>query len=98
VGWHQARSTIGPIPDNCSGRVAWAADTIESSPQKWAYYLGLDRSQSAASGAPERRHTIGVKWSGGANGIDLNYDAMLQWGEFGDASIRAWPSPRWVTA
>jgi hypothetical protein len=57
-----------------------------------AYYLGLDRSQSAyfQGVAPERRHTIGVKWSGVGNGIDLNYDALVQWGEFGDASIRAW--------
>lgn len=56
------------------------------------YYLGLDRSQSAyfQGVGPERRHTIGVKWSGAGNGIDLNYDALLQWGEFADEPIRAW--------
>jgi hypothetical protein len=56
------------------------------------YYLGIDSEQSlfAQGQAPERRHTIGVKWSGSGSRIDLNYDALFQWGSFGDAPIRAW--------
>lgn len=57
-----------------------------------AYYLGIDRdvSQFAQGRGPERRHTLGANWSGGGRGADFNYDAILQWGRFDAAPIRAW--------
>jgi hypothetical protein len=36
------------------------------------------------------RHTIGWKWSGAGTRLDLNYDAVFQWGGFDGAPIRAW--------
>jgi hypothetical protein len=56
------------------------------------YYLGLDRDVSlyVQGGGAERRHTVGVKWAGSGARVDLNYDALFQWGEFHDAPIRAW--------
>lgn len=56
------------------------------------YYLGIDRDLStyAQGVGPETRHTLGGKWSGGNARLDLNYDLVLQWGRFDDASIRAW--------
>jgi hypothetical protein len=55
------------------------------------YYLGIDRdvSRYVQGLGPEVRHTAGFKWSGG-NRFDLNYDAVYQWGQFGDAPVRAW--------
>lgn len=56
------------------------------------YYLGIDRPSSLyyQGVGQERRHTVGLKWTGiGARG-DLNYDALFQWGTFAGASIRAW--------
>ena len=72
-----------------------------------AYYLGIDRDVSlyAQGRGPERRHTVGVKWTRAGSALTFNYDGLLQWGEFRDASIRAWafatettytlPSSRW---
>lgn len=56
------------------------------------YYLGIDKDQSvyAQSTGPETRHTVGAKWGGGGGRIDLNYDAVLQWGRFAGEPIRAW--------
>jgi hypothetical protein len=31
-----------------------------------------------------------VKWSGSGSRLELNYDAIFQWGSFRDAEIRAW--------
>jgi hypothetical protein len=55
------------------------------------YYLGFDNTEAvfAQGFGPERRHTVGLKWSGEA-GIDVNYDALFQWGRFSGAPIRAW--------
>jgi Alginate export len=56
------------------------------------YYLGIDRKLSlyAQGGGPERRHTIGLKWTGDGTRLNLNYDALAQWGELSGSSIRAW--------
>jgi hypothetical protein len=56
------------------------------------YYLGIDRKTSlfAQGVGPETRHTLGMKWNVTATKFDWNYDALLQWGEFADAPIRAW--------
>jgi hypothetical protein len=56
------------------------------------YYLGLDRAKSwyAQGVGRDRRHTAGWKWAGSKNQVDLNYDAILQWGSFDNARIRAW--------
>ena len=56
------------------------------------YYLGIDRPASLYNQgiAHERRHTLGLKWTGTGTRGDLNYDALFQWGTFGDDTIRAW--------
>ncbi len=55
-------------------------------------YLGVDRAEIAYAQARGRdqRHTVGVKWSGSGTRGDLNYDAILQWGAFNGAPVRAW--------
>jgi hypothetical protein len=82
---------------SASGQWFWGIAAGRRSPrfergQLATYYLGLDRTFSlyAQGGGPERRHTIGVKWSGDGARVDLNYDALAQWGELGASSIRAW--------
>jgi len=56
------------------------------------YYLGLDRARSVyAQGiGREQRHTVGLKWSGTGSRLDLNYDAIFQWGNFSGAPVQAW--------
>jgi Alginate export len=56
------------------------------------YYLGLDRARSIYSQGigSEQRHTFGAKWSGSGSRLDLNYDAIFQWGSFSGAPVRAW--------
>jgi hypothetical protein len=57
-----------------------------------AYYLGIDRTLSRypQGTGPEVRHTVGVKWNGSAERLDLSHDALFQWGEFQGGPIRAW--------
>jgi hypothetical protein len=80
-----------------AGQTFWGAAVSRSSPrfqrgELGAYYLGVDRRQSlyAQGIGPERRHTVGVKWTGAGSRIVLNYDSLFQWGTFDDARIRAW--------
>ena len=40
--------------------------------------------------APEIRHTLGARAWGGWAEVDYNYEAIVQWGSFADAPIRAW--------
>jgi Alginate export len=56
------------------------------------YYLGLDRAHSIyiRGIGRDQRHTIGAKWSGSGSRVDLNYDAIFQWGNFSGAPVRAW--------
>ena len=55
-------------------------------------YLNVDRAHIAyAQGrGRDQRHTVGVKWAGSGGRGDLNYDAVLQWGAFNGATVRAW--------
>jgi hypothetical protein len=71
-----------------AGRNGPAFDRSEVS----VYYLGIDRDDSiyAQAHGPELRHTVGWKWSGAGARLDLNYDAVLQWGRFAGAPIHAW--------
>ena len=82
---------------SASGQVFWGIAANRRSPrfergQLAVYYLGLDRTFSlyAQGGGPERRHTIGLKWTGDGARLDLNYDALAQWGELAGSPIRAW--------
>ena len=75
----------------------WGIGATRKSPrfkqgQLGFYYLGLDRARSTyAQGiAGEQRHTLGAKWSGSGARLDLNYDAIFQWGSFSGAPVRAW--------
>lgn len=56
------------------------------------YYLGIenDRSTYVQGIGSETRHTIGVKWNAADARLDLNYDAVFQWGRFAGAPVRAW--------
>jgi hypothetical protein len=75
----------------------WGIAATRKSPhfkqgQMGFYYLGLDRARSIYTQGigPEQRHTIGVKWAGLGSRMDLNYDAIFQWGSFSGASVQAW--------
>jgi hypothetical protein len=81
-----------PHPD----QLFWAFAAGRPSPwlersEAGIYYLGFDNSEAVfAQGlAPETRHTLGVKWRGEAR-VDVNYDAVFQWGTFSGAPIRGW--------
>jgi len=56
------------------------------------YYLGFENDAGAfAQGtARERRHSIGTRFHGAAGGWDWNWEAIYQFGSFGDGSISAW--------
>ena len=56
------------------------------------YYLGLDRARTlyAQGTGRDQRHTLGAKWSVSGSRLDLNYDAIFQWGSFSGAPVRAW--------
>jgi Alginate export len=56
------------------------------------YYLGLQRRDAlfAQGRGQEKRHTVGSRLAGSLDHVDFNVEAAWQWGEFGDASIRAW--------
>jgi hypothetical protein len=60
--------------------------------QVGAYYLGVDYKDSiyAQGRGSELRHTLGAKWSGAGDRLDLNYDILYQWGDFSGGPIRAW--------
>lgn len=80
-----------------SGQLFWGVAAGGRSPrfargELGVYYLGVDRDQSlyAQGIAPERRHTLGIKWTGVGGRVSLNYDGLFQWGRFGDDRIEAW--------
>jgi hypothetical protein len=80
-----------------SGQLFWGAAASRRSPrfergEVGAYYLGVDRNLSlyAQGLGRERRHTVGVKWTGTDKRLALNYDALFQWGTFAEAPLRAW--------
>ena len=56
------------------------------------YHLGLERASSIYAQwiGREQRHTIGVKWLGTGSRVDLNYDAIVQWGRFFGTTVQAW--------
>jgi hypothetical protein len=56
------------------------------------YYLNVDRTRAIyyqGQGRDQRR-TLGMKWSGSGQKLDLNYDGIFQWGAFRGAAVRAW--------
>ena len=57
-----------------------------------AYYLGIDNASSSyvQGTGRETRHTAVVHWEASNTRLDLNYDALWQWGHFAGAPIRAW--------
>jgi hypothetical protein len=80
-----------------AGQLFWGVAAGHRSPrfqrgEVGAYYLGVDRRESlyAQGVAPERRQTVGVKWTGTGDRLSLNYDGLFQWGSFGGGPIRAW--------
>ncbi|PZU43827.1 MAG: alginate export family protein [Sphingomonas sp.] len=56
------------------------------------YYLGYrDNAGTFAQGtARERRHSIGARFHGAKRGWDWNWEAIYQFGSFGDGTISAW--------
>jgi len=80
-----------------SGQQFWGVALTRNGPsllrsQLGIYYLGIDNHEStyAQGRGHEVRHTLGLKWNGSGNRVDLNYDGLFQWGQFADASIVAW--------
>jgi hypothetical protein len=56
------------------------------------YYLGLYRSRAAFDQgvAAETRHSVGARLWRTAAPLDYNFEALYQWGRFGNGAIRAW--------
>jgi hypothetical protein len=56
------------------------------------YYLGIDRLHSVyvQGEGRERRHTVGINWNGAGERLDLNYDVIVQWGQFLGAPAHGW--------
>ena len=55
------------------------------------YHLFNERFARYEQGAaPEHRHGLGARLWGVVGGFDYNYEAVYQFGNFGDAAIRAW--------
>jgi hypothetical protein len=56
------------------------------------YYLDVARERSlyVQGVGPERRYTIGFKYSGAWKAFEFNYDVIGQWGQFAGADVRAW--------
>ena len=56
------------------------------------YYFGLDRKNAAFNKgvATEERHSVGTRLWGRPGPWDYNFEALFQWGSFGQGNIRAW--------
>ncbi len=56
------------------------------------YYLGFENETAiyAAGMGPERRHTIGTRFFGGAAGWDWDWEVLYQFGTFAQQDIQAW--------
>lgn len=56
------------------------------------HYFGLRRDQGRflAGLANERRHSVGARLFGESGGFDWDWEAVYQFGRFGDQQIRAW--------
>ena len=56
------------------------------------YYLGFtdDAGAFVQGTAHERRHSIGARFHGAERGWDWNWEAIYQFGSFGDGGISAW--------
>jgi len=56
------------------------------------YYLGYrnDNAVFDQGSGPETRHTLGARLFGNYRGWSWNWEAMIQFGRFGGADLRAW--------
>jgi hypothetical protein len=56
------------------------------------YYLGSYRSKAAfdQGAARETRQSVGTRLWRSATPLDYNFEALYQWGSFGNGDIRAW--------
>ncbi len=56
------------------------------------YYLGLYRRKAGfdQGSARETRHSVGTRLWRTAAPLDYNFEALYQWGSFGDGDISAW--------
>ena len=56
------------------------------------YYLGLYRGKASfdQGAARETRHSVGMRLWRKAAPLDYNFEALFQWGSFGNGDIRAW--------
>ena len=90
-----SKGVFDDLPDH--EQTFWGISAARKSPrfkqgQLGFYYLGLDRELTiyAQGVGRDQRHTIGVKWSGSGSRLDLNYDAIFQWGKFSGSTVEAW--------
>lgn len=92
------RNSSGAFDDRPdAGQLFWGAALTRAGlllrrSEAGVYYLGVERDQSiyAQGGGEERRHTAGIRWSATGDALDMNYDLILQWGQFAGAPIRGW--------
>lgn len=106
-----APGTFDDRPDE--HKLFWGAavartGTVLTRSELGLYYLGIDSDPSAyvQGRGRETRHTAGAHWDASGRRFDLNYDALVQWGHFDAAPIRAWafatetgfrfPTTRWT--
>jgi Alginate export len=56
------------------------------------YYIGIYRSKASfdQGAARETRHSVGTRLWRTAAPLDYNFEALYQWGSFGNGDIRAW--------
>ncbi|MDX2188205.1 MAG: alginate export family protein [Opitutaceae bacterium] len=56
------------------------------------YFLGFDRDNArfVSGTAEEDRYSLGARLAGRRDALDFNFEAVLQWGRFGNQRIRAW--------
>lgn len=56
------------------------------------YYLGLDRKDRRfdQGRGREQRHSVGARFYRKPKGLDFDYEALYQFGDFGSDAIRAW--------
>ena len=77
------------------GRALWgvyATRAPQDGPGLDVYYLGYERRAARfdQGTADERRHAIGVRAWHTSDVLDVNAEAVWQWGTFGQSRIRAW--------
>lgn len=105
ASWHVDAFAARPVINNIDvfddppnhATMFWGAYGVRPLPSTHggnidAYYLGIDNKQATFSRgtAQEIRHTVGTRFWGEHGALVYDWEAMFQWGSFGDVGLRAW--------